>query len=152
MELVKYDDIFCANKFFNYDKIKETIPEELESLSFPEDHDEFVLLFDTKSFNEMDLCKIIVYNRATQKETRQYIHIWKYSHDYWFRHGVFNKMIFILDYSGLKVYNMDLQLLHHYFHDKLFDLNVRDHKLVYHINKYILLSSPSKYILHDFEI
>ena len=151
-ECDKYNDIF-SNKYFDYHKIEEILPEELKSLFFyPENHDEYVLLFNTQSFDKKNSCSVIVYNCATQSETRQAINIWQYNYDYWFRHGVFNKIIFILDYSGLKVYNMSLQLLYHYYDDKLFNMNVRDHKLVYYINKYILISSPSKHILHEFEI
>ena len=151
MDSNQLDDIFGV-KFFDYLEIRQTIPDEYKLFSFPENYEHNILLFNTKSFNEKNLCEIIVYNRLTYTEVKQSINIWEHHNDYWFRHGVINNNIFILDYSGLKVYDMNLQLLYHYYDSKLYESNIIDYKLVYNINDYILISNPGNFILCDFNI
>ena len=150
------NDIFSIKKPYDLITMDFIVPDIYKQIRFPDKYsngtDNYLVLFDVHDFHTRELTQIITYNIITQNEYTMTINIWNYEEDYWFRHGIINNMICLLDYTGLKIYNMELELLYFFNDSTIYDTNTQDHQLQFENNYFKLIAMPSKQILHEFTI
>jgi hypothetical protein len=132
-------------------EISEIFEQHGVSIEFPENCISFYLGFDT-SIDKQMLYTITKHDNVLHSA---HLNIWKNDnvYDYWFREKKYmNDIICISDYSGIKVFNMNLQLIFslniepelYYIDVYCFSYNIHDIKLC------VWLSSKVDYIAYDY--